>query len=123
MTQDDRAKMKLQEEYRAYLMATLPPIEEYASSSNEEEANPISSISKSVEESPPSKIRKRLPGIIEKWNSDVESDNEDEEKADNTKAGDDVALHRTDMFVHRTFGLFFVQRRLIHSYRLATLFV
>jgi hypothetical protein len=34
-----------------------------------------------------------------------------------------VALHRTDMFVHRTFGLFFVQRRLIHSYRLATLFV
>jgi hypothetical protein len=89
MTQDDRAKMKLQEEYRAYLMATLPPIEEYASSSDEEEANPISSISKSVEESPPSKIHKRLPGLIEKWNSDVESDNEDQEKADNTKAGDE----------------------------------
>ena len=89
MTDDDKAKKKLQDEYRAYLTATLPAIEEYASSSDDEEACPMSSVSKSVEESPGNRVRKRLPGIIEKWNSDVDSVNEEEEDEGNGKAGKD----------------------------------
>jgi hypothetical protein len=80
MTQDDKEKKKLNDKYRAYLMETLPAIEEYASSSDEEKPYPISSISKSIEESPEGyKVHKRLPGITEKWNSDADSVNEEEE--------------------------------------------
>jgi hypothetical protein len=71
------------------LTATLPAIEEYASFSDEEEACPMSSVSRSVEESPGNRVRKRLPGIIEKWNSDVDSVNEEEEYEGNGKAGND----------------------------------
>jgi hypothetical protein len=89
MTEDDKAKKNLQDEHRAYLTATLPAIEEYFSSSDEEEACPMSSVSSSVKESPGNRVRKRLHGIIEKWNSDVDSVNEEEEYQGKAKAGND----------------------------------
>jgi hypothetical protein len=90
MTEDENEKKKLNDKYRAYLMETLPDIEEYASSSEDEEPFPMSSISKSVDESPASsKVLKRLPGITEKWNSDADSVNEEEEYQDNITTEND----------------------------------
>lgn len=61
-------------EYKAFLLNTLPPIAEYVSSSEDEEPVANSSLTKSIDEPvSPQPPRNRLPGIAEKWNSDAES--------------------------------------------------
>jgi hypothetical protein len=61
-------------EYKAFLLDILPPIAEYVSSSEDEEPVANSSLTKSIDEPvSPQPPRNRLPGIAEKWNSDAES--------------------------------------------------
>jgi hypothetical protein len=65
--------------YKAFLLDTLPPIADYVSSSEDEEPVANSSLTKSIDEPvSPQPARNRLPGIAEKWNSDAESVDQDD---------------------------------------------
>lgn len=86
MASSEAEKTKTYAAYKAYLQQTLPPIEEYVSSSEDEEPPANSSLTRSVDDSVTSlPVEKRLPGITEKWNSDIESENND----DNVDNADD----------------------------------
>lgn len=88
MADSDAEKETVQKNYKLFLMQTLPDIEEYASSSDEEDVIAMSSLTKSVDESTTSVV-KRLPGINEKWNSDADSVEDDNGSEENGQTGDE----------------------------------
>lgn len=101
MAANEAERTKYYAAYKAYLQQTLPPIEEYVSSSDDEEPPVNSSLTKSVDDSVNSRqVEKRLPGIMEKWNSDIESENNDEDvdnADDNVDKEDNQHYEQTEM--------------------------
>jgi hypothetical protein len=74
MAADQEERDRYYAEYKAFVLDKLPPIADYVSSSEDEEPVANSSLTKSIDEPvSPQPPRNRLPGISEKWNSDAES--------------------------------------------------
>ena len=81
--EDDPVERKrMLQHIKDYLAETIQPMANYASSSDDDNCvDTISSVTKSTVES--IKVRQRLPAITEKWGSDVDEEEDENQDGDN----------------------------------------